>query len=464
MDERIDAGLEKAKAFFTRAEEVAATDNFDYAIDLYLDGLKQSPDALEDGHAPLRRLALIRQGKGCKKPSMIDQLKRMGGKTPIEQLFNAEYLLAKDPDNLGYAEKMLSASIAAGCTRTAEWIAQLIFDANRASHKPSFKTFVVLKNSYDKLGLYTKAVEACQMAILLKPEDDLLKNELRDLSAKMTMEKGKYGKTASFRESMDDREYQDQLQSQENTVKSENVRQRVVSESRRQYQQAPTSTTNILQLAEALVGLETKAAFVEAEQLLENAFQQTKDFSFHRKLMELEIKTLRNLILRAQEYAAGKTDDASKEQLAKLNRQLEQKELVYYQKCVENYPTDLRFKYEYGRCLIRTQQFDKAIPLFQDARNDPQLKVAAMDKVGLCFLLKEWFDDAIDIFSAALKECQTQDSLIAKDIRYNLARAYEAGNKLDKALEVYRKLAQTDFSYKDVSQRIDKLRSQGHNG
>jgi tetratricopeptide (TPR) repeat protein len=456
----MDAGLEKAKAFFTRAEEVAATDNFDYAIDLYLDGLKQSPDALEDGHAPLRKLALIRQGKGCKKPSIIEQLKHSGGKTPIDHLLNAEYLLAKDPDNLGHAEKMLVAGIAAGCTRTAEWIAQLIFDATLASHKPSFKTFVLLKNCYDKLGLYTQAVKACQAAIQLKPEDDLLKNELRDLSAKMTMEKGKYGKTASFRESMDDREYQDQLQSQDNIIKSENVRQRIVTESRRQYQQAPTSTTNILQLAESLVDLETKAAFVEAEQLLQGAFQQTKDFSFQRKLMELELKTLRNLIHKKQE---NKAEDASKEQLAQLNHQLEQKELTYYQKCVENYPTDLRYKYEYGRCLIRIQQFDKAIPLFQDARNDPRLKIAAMDKVGLCFLLKEWFDDAIDIFSAALKECPTQDSTIAKDIRYNLARAYEAAGKPDKALDIYRKLAQTDFSYKDISQRIDKLRSQGHN-
>jgi hypothetical protein len=41
-----------------------------------------------------------------------------------------------------------------------------------------------------------------------------------------------------------------------------------------------------------------------------------------------------------------------------------------------------------------------------------------------------------------------------------LARAYEASNQTAKALEIYRKLAQTDFSHKDVSQRIDKLRKE----
>jgi len=351
-----------------------------------------SPDALEDGHAPLRKLALVRQGKGGKRPSMIEQFQRAGGKTPLEQLLNAEFLLAKDPDNIVYAEKMLAACVAASYTRTAEWIAQLIFDANRSSHKPSFKTYILLKDAYDKLGLYAQAVNACQLAIELRPEDDMLKNELRDLSAKMTMEKGKYGKAVSFRDSVSNRELQDQLQSQDNVVKSEASKHRIAIEARRQYQQAPTSTTNILQFAEALVDLETKPAFVEAEQLLKNAYENTKDFAFQRKLMELEIKALRNLIRKEQVRSTEKTDVPANGTLAHLSHQLEQKELVYYQQCVENYPTDLRFKYEYGRCLIRNQLFDQAIPLFQEARNDPRLRAVAMDKVGLCFLLKEWYD------------------------------------------------------------------------
>ena len=35
-----DIALSKARAFFKRAEEVASTNNFDYAIELYLDGLR----------------------------------------------------------------------------------------------------------------------------------------------------------------------------------------------------------------------------------------------------------------------------------------------------------------------------------------------------------------------------------------------------------------------------------------
>ena len=31
---------------------------------------------------------------------MMDRVKRMRGKTPLEQMLNAEYLFVKDPDNL----------------------------------------------------------------------------------------------------------------------------------------------------------------------------------------------------------------------------------------------------------------------------------------------------------------------------------------------------------------------------
>jgi len=81
--------------------------------------------------------------------------------------------------------------------------------------------------------------------------------------------------------------------------------------------------------------------------------------------------------------------------------------------------------------------------------------------MGVCFLLKGWTDDALDIFQNALTQCVNKDSAIAKDIRYNLARAYEESGKSAEALEIYRKLAQADFSYKDIGQRIDFLRKNG---
>ncbi|NLW83197.1 MAG: hypothetical protein GXY41_02150 [Phycisphaerae bacterium] len=461
-DDTLDVGLQKARAFFTRAEEVASTDNFDYAIDLYIDGLRFAPDALEDGHAPLRKLALIREGKGGKKPSMLEIVRHKGGKMPLDEMLNAEFLLAKDPDHLGYAETMLKAAVAGGYHRTGEWIALLVFEANKASDKPSFATYILLKDAYVKMQLFAKAVSACDLALQLRPNDGQLQNELRNLCASMTMEKGKYGKTADFRGSISNKEAQDRLHSQESFVKSADTRQQAVQEARKRIEEGRFSPVNVIELADALADLESEAGYKEAFETLEKFYAQSQDFSFRRRLGELKMRYLRAKIRVGNKLLKTEPENAAlKDQLAALTANLERLETEHYRLCQENYPTDMRYKYEYGRCLVRAKQFDQAIPLFQEAQKDPKLHLAAMDKAGLCFLLKGWYEDAIDIFQRALKACPTEDNAIAKDITYNLARAYEASDQTSEALNLYRKIAQLDFSYKDVGQRIDILRKDG---
>ncbi len=72
--------------------------------------------------------------------------------------------------------------------------------------------------------------------------------------------------------------------------------------------------------------------------------------------------------------------------------------------------------------------------------------------------MKGWLSDAIDVFTKALESHELRDDATGKELRYNLALAYEQQGDSEKALEIYRKIAQFDFAYKDVSQRVDKLR------
>ena len=77
---------------------------------------------------------------------------------------------------------------------------------------------------------------------------------------------------------------------------------------------------------------------------------------------------------------------------------------------------------------------------------------------SLCFFFKGWYNDAIDIFKVAMDACEVAGSVLGKDIRYNLARSYEESGQTERAIEIFRKPAQLDFDYKDVAQRVDKLR------
>ena len=456
------ANSAKALAFFERARQVAESSNFDYAIEMYLEGLHCDPDALEQGHLRLYEMALHRQSKGGKKPSMVERVKRLRGKTPLEQMLNAEYLFAKDPDHLPYAEAMLKAAAAGDYRRTVGWIANLVFQANNASKRPSAQTYVLLKDSYKAIGQFDKAIVACQLASRLKPEDAELADEFKNLTAELTMAKGKYDQEGDFRQSIKDREVQEKLQSQQAVVKTESYRVSAVEEARRKYAADPNLPKNIFDLAKALSDLQDDKADKEAIGLLENAYKTKDDFSFKQRAGQLRMKGLRRKVRGAKAAVEAKPEDSeAKARLSKLNAQLNSTELEHYGLCVKNYPTDLQGKYEYGIRLVRHKKYDDAIPLFQEAQKDPRHKISAMDKTGLCFFLKGWYADAIDIFTQAIDSYDIKDDGIAKELRYNLARSYEKQGNTDKALEIYRRIAQLDFAYKDVRQRVDKLRSKG---
>jgi tetratricopeptide (TPR) repeat protein len=245
MQEMDNGELARARVFFERAQEAAESENFDYAIEMYLGGLNCAPDALEEGHLPICELALQRKGKGGQKPSMMERVKRLRGKTPLEQLLNAEYLFAKDPDHLPYAEAMLKAAVAGGYNKTADWIANLVFQTNNAAKKPSFQTYILLKDSYKALGQFDKALAACQHACRIKPQDKELADEFKNLSAEMTMASGKYDQAGDFRKAIKDREGQEMLHATQGVIKSEDYRLLAVKQAREELAQNPNLSRNI---------------------------------------------------------------------------------------------------------------------------------------------------------------------------------------------------------------------------
>ncbi|HNS21291.1 MAG TPA: hypothetical protein PKH24_12380 [Sedimentisphaerales bacterium] len=452
--------MAEAKAFFANARKAAEGKQYDYAIDMYLNGLTRAPDALEEGHLPLCELGFQRRGKGGKKPSMMEKVRRMRGKTPLEQMLNAEYLFVKDPDNLSYAEAMLKAAIEGGYTRTAHWIANLIFQTNNAIEKPSLQTYLLLKDSYKALGQYDKAVAACQRAYKLKPESKELADEYKDLSAELTMSKGRYTVEGDFRQSIRDQETQAKLYAQDRVIKTEDYRLSAVEDARKAYAKDPDQAKNIFTLAEALADLEADKSENEAIQLLEGAHLRYQEFSFKERAGLLRIRQLRRKLREARkQLEAGPQDNEARERVADLTATLNDTEKEHYRLCVEYYPTDPGHKYEYALRLMQSQRYNEAIPLFQDAQKDPRRRISAMDKVGYCFLMKGWYADAVDVFTQAIDAYEIKDDAVAKELRYNLARAYEEQGEREKALDVYRKIAQLDFSYRDVGQRVDKLRA-----
>jgi len=414
MPQSDDQAMAKARSFFEKAGKVAETNNIDYAIDMYLQGLRHAPDALMEGHLPLCELALQRKGKSGRKPSMVDKVKHLRGKTPLDQMLNAEYLFAKNPDHLPYAEAMLKAAVAGGYDKTAGWIANLIFQTANSNPNPSAQTYLLLKDAYTSIGQFDKAIAALQRASKLRPNDKALADEFTNLTAELTMVRGKYDGEGDFRKSIKDRESQEKLHGQAGVVKTDDYKTGAVEEARRKIAENPELPANIFELADALSDIEDEQSESEAIALLENTYKARSDFSFGKRAGELRIKQLRRKIRQAKDAVEANPDDEqAKKQVEELSACLRSLELDHYRLCVKNYPTDLSAKFEYALRLVEDKQYDKAIPLLQQAQRDPRRKLAAMNKVGFCFAEKGWLEDAIDVFTRAIESYEIKEDAVA---------------------------------------------------
>jgi tetratricopeptide (TPR) repeat protein len=448
-----------ALLFFQKGKKAAESGNFDYAIDLFIDGLRKDPEAVEDGHVALCRIGLKRQGQKGKKPSVVDRARALRGKTPLDQMLNAEYLFAKDPGNISFAEAMLKAAIDGGYRKTAGWIANLIFQNNSASNKPAYQTYILLKESFKSLQEYDKAVLACQRAMQLRPDREDLAKEFKNLSAELTMARGKYDQAGDFRKAIKNPEKQELQYAQDRVVKTQDWRLLAIRDARKALSSNPSLPKNIYELAAALEDLEDEKAGEEAITLLETAFREQSNFSFRERAGKLKIKQARRRLNTAKTRLSDNPENAEDQnKYEEITNQLAELELTHYRDCVEQYPTDRRFKYEYALRLLAKEQYDQAIPLFQEASKDPGRKFSSMNQIGLCFFAKGWLEDAIDVFTQAIEEYELRDDEMGKELRYNLARTYEEKDEKEKAFDVYRKIAQSDFSYRDVSERVNQLR------
>ena len=453
----------KAREFFQKGAEVAYALQYDYAIELYLDGLSRWPDTVEQGHKPLREIALRRQAAGKKKSGFGDssRYKKLASKSPKEHMLKAEYLLSKDPGNTGHMEDLIKAAVDGDYRETAGWFADLLFDANLQKDKPSFQTFVFLRDVYRSIESFARALQACQKALQIKPNDAALLDIMRDLSANNAVQQGRYDDDGDFRESIQNREEQERAQAGEALVQSKETRADAIAQARTEYQASPEMPAKITKLVNALCATEELDNENEAITVLEKAYAQSGQFHFQQRAGDISIKQLaRQLRAVRSQLKQDSQNEQLQEQLQDLQQLSVEVELEHYKLCAENYPTDMRIKYEYGRRMLNSGQYDDAIPVLQDARSDPKLRIPSQNAIGQCFFQKKWYPDAVETFQQALEMVSNSEDAIAKELRYNLGRAYEADGNAEEALACFRKIAQIDFNFRDVRSRVDALRKQ----
>ncbi len=454
-----EADQKKAQVFFGKARTVGEAGQYEFAIEMYLQGLAIDPEDTKI-HQALRDISLKRKVSGGKDLGMLDKIKLRYGKDDKANMLLAEKFLAYDPGNTGRMLEMLQYALKEGCYDTVMWIGPILMRAISDSGKPDLSKYLALKDAYIRLRKWQHATEAAQKALSLRPDDMNLQQEVKNLGAQQTMSAGGYESGGSFRDSVRDMDKQRKLMTEDTDVRTLNVLESQIQLAREELKKDPNEPGKISKLVDVLVKTEDSQYENEAIELLDETYKKTGAFRFRLRLGQIKIAQLKRMqrsLLDA--YRKNPNDAEAKKTYIEFVREKAEEELKEFSLAAENYPTDTIYKYEMATRLFDLGRFPDAIPLLQQSVQDPKLRTDASIALGRAFLEAEFVDEAVDTFKNLTETYQITGDAKSKLIWYWYGRTLEKRGDGPDAIKCYSRVAQWEFNYLDVQHRLKALRA-----
>lgn len=450
----------KARVFFDRAKTVADTGNYEYAIEMYLQGLNLDPESVET-HTTVREMGLIRKTRGGKPLGMFKKPPLKKGDDKHNMLAH-EQMLAYDPGSMEHMKSFMLAAQKAGCYDTVLWIGGILLNANLQQKQPSFQTYITLKDTFKAVNRYKEALDVMSFALRMKPSDMDLNHEAKNLAAQMTIQGGGYASGGSFRESIRDMDTQKKWLEADMDIRSTDNLERGVRDAQKEYEQEPADVSRFNRYVDALRKTENMEYENRAIELLDQKFRETKQYRFKGSVNQITIAQLGRQERSFREEIAKHPDDPQlKKDYQGFLRDRTEREYEIFRETVANYPTDSSARFEMGKRLFVLRRFEEAIGVFQQARNDPKFKAQASTLLGRAFLEAGFVDEAVDTLQQAIADYPVRGDEKSIDIHYYCALSLEKKGDVPAAIKMYSQVAQWNFTFRDVQQRIKRLRGGG---
>ncbi len=117
---------------------------------------------------------------------------------------------------------------------------------------------------------------------------------------------------------------------------------------------------------------------------------------------------------------------------------------------------DYESHYDLGMAYLDLGFYDEALKEFGIARKSKELALKSIEMAGRCFLEKGDIELAIEELTSALElGGYSQNDYLG--IKYTLAQAYEKIDQVDKAIELYQEVYNTDSSFRDAGEKVKEI-------
>jgi tetratricopeptide (TPR) repeat protein len=449
-----------------KAREAAKKKNYDYAVELFIEHLKITPADI-DARKELR--AVERERHKLNPPGMLQRAKvatqvaavkamPVSKKDPEKTMLGCEDVLKLDPTAVNALLKLGEAASYANLNDVAVYVFEdaLALDAKNAEALRLLGRVYEAQGDFEKLK---KAYVCFERLAKYAPQDKEAQDKVRDLAAKMAMagKQDEQGKVKGFTDLID----------KDAAKKLEQLSARV-----RTPEQAMERIEATLQDIEAKDGKAEGKTWRLLGEWAILAKQWDRAIEFCDKALaeaptdyvaselkgDVKFKRYEESLKKILDALKKSPDDATlKAKLDNVKKQKTAFEIEEYTRRVDAHPTEGGIRFYLGKALYDSDQTDEAIKQLQQAKTDPRRKAEAGLLLGKAFgLRKKIYQLAVKELETAREELVEMDD-IKKDITYHLGRLHEAAKKPDRALTEYSAIAESDYNYKDVTQRMEKL-------
>ena len=450
-----------AEKHLTKARDCVKKKNFEYAVHWYLTHLKAEPGDLEarkELRAAERAQKKMGGGgglfAGLKTKAMEAKAAsiRVNTKDPEKTMIQCEEVLKSDPDLIPALLRLGEAASHANLND----VAVQAFEDALAVDKKHTEALRLLGRVYKGTEQLDKALKCFQRLAKLDPKDKEAEEMCKNIPAAMTAQKVKEGVDKGGFQNLIDKDEAAKLERATQRIRTPEQALERIAELEPELEDNPGDAKLIKQIAELYVKANQPQ---DALKYLEQAMEAEPD-NVSISEMRGDIMMDRNAkVLKKVEaaYKKGPSEEL-KEKLRRAQIQKLKFEIEEYGRRVKSKPTEYGLRFRLGKALFDANKTDDAIEHLQQAKKDPRRKSEASYYLGRCFINKKILKMAVRELDAAREDRLEMDDL-KKEITYYLARIYEQANKGDKALSEYEQIAEVDFNYRDVTQRMEKLSS-----
>ncbi|MCP3965648.1 MAG: hypothetical protein GY750_14815 [Lentisphaerae bacterium] len=438
---------------YQKAVQAGKKKNYDYGIKLLLGIVSKNP-TLMPAREKIREFEACKSDKvgivgkiiaRFKSSSQLPKIKALSYKEPLKAMRMCEEVLAEFLYNSAILNLLADAAEKAGALYIGIEALEVIHSYAPNSESNLRKLAALYKKNDDAMA----ALKVFQEIAGRHHDDIEVQAELRSAVALASMQKGDWEKEGSSQEKVKDKDEAVMQQLESGTIHDAGQADIVIAKYVAELQKNDSVDIR-RKLAEAYF---VKKDYENAQEQYE-AIQQKLgrlDPTIDKKIEKVYLlqvdSSIEELKQNPDQY------EEPEQQIAELEQHKLQYCLDKATSRVEIYPHDGLLRYDLAVIYFDSDFVEESIEQFQQARNNPQRRLASMVYLGRCFQQNGQTDMAVEQFIEALKEMKTMTDE-KKNTLYCLGKAYEQSGKTEDAVKCYKDIYQKDVNYKDVSKLI----------